>query len=137
MAACEMERNPAEWRGWAAKLALGRFGGSFSPPWADFGATKRPPELRNRPSPFDYAVSPLGSRKLQQYSPPTGSPDRILRIATVLDRTGLSRATLYRKVRDGTFPRQIGISTLCSGWRESEVNEWLESRFRSSAEARR
>jgi prophage regulatory protein len=31
-------------------------------------------------------------------------PERILRMRTVRERTGLSRSTLYRKMRDGTFP---------------------------------
>jgi len=53
--------------------------------------------------------------------------DRILRIKTVLDRTGLSRSTLYRKVRNGTFPAQVRISTRCAGWRESAVNEWMRN----------
>ncbi len=51
--------------------------------------------------------------------------DRILRINTVLDRTGLSRSTLYRKINQGTFPKQIAISERCAGWRESAVNAWL------------
>lgn len=51
--------------------------------------------------------------------------DRILRLRKVLDRTGLSRSTLYRKVDDGTFPAQIRIATRCVGWRESEVVEWM------------
>jgi len=54
-------------------------------------------------------------------------PDRILRLNTVLDRTGLSRATLYRKVADGTFPRQVRIATRCMGWRESAINDWLKN----------
>jgi prophage regulatory protein len=53
------------------------------------------------------------------------APERILRLNTVLDRTGLSRATLYRKINDGTFPRQIKLSTRCAGWRESAINAWL------------
>lgn len=53
--------------------------------------------------------------------------DRILRLNTVLDRTGLSRATLYRKVQAGTFPRQIRIATRCAGWRESAVNDWMRN----------
>ncbi len=53
--------------------------------------------------------------------------EHILRINTVLERTGLCRATLYRKVRDGSFPRQIRISTRCVGWRESAVNCWLQN----------
>lgn len=55
------------------------------------------------------------------------APDRILRLNTVLDRTGLSRATLYRKIQDGTFPRQVRIAVRCAGWRESAVNEWMRN----------
>lgn len=52
------------------------------------------------------------------------APSAILRIKTVMQRTGLTRATLYRKIADGTFPRQVRISTNCVGWRESEVDAW-------------
>ena len=57
----------------------------------------------------------------------TETPDRILRISTVLDRTGLSRSTLYRKIQNGSFPRQVAISTRCTGWRESDVNAWMRN----------
>ena len=53
--------------------------------------------------------------------------DRILRIKTVLDRTGLTRSTLYHKVDAGTFPRQITLSTRCVGWRESAVQAWMRN----------
>lgn len=53
-------------------------------------------------------------------------PDRIIRIRTVLQRTGLSRSTLYRKMSDGTFPRQVRISEHGSGWRESAINCWID-----------
>jgi prophage regulatory protein len=52
-------------------------------------------------------------------------PDKILRMRTVLDRTGLSRSTLYRKMNDGTFPNRIPISEHCRGWRESAINLWM------------
>jgi prophage regulatory protein len=55
------------------------------------------------------------------------APERILRIKAVLDRTGLSRATLYRKMRNGTFPKNIRISTRCTGWRESAISEWMKN----------
>ncbi|AJA09260.1 hypothetical protein SKP52_11815 [Sphingopyxis fribergensis] len=51
-------------------------------------------------------------------------PDRFLRLNSVLDRTGLSRATLYRKITAGTFPPQHKLATRCCGWRESEVKIW-------------
>lgn len=52
------------------------------------------------------------------------TPDRILRIKTVLERTGLSRSTIYRKMQNGTFPKNVQISTRCAGWRESAVAAW-------------
>ena len=57
----------------------------------------------------------------------TDIPDRILRLNTILDRTGLSRSTLYRKVQAGTFPKQVRIAARCTGWRESAVNDWMRN----------
>lgn len=57
----------------------------------------------------------------------TETPDRILRLNTILDRTGLSRSTLYRKVDAGSFPRQVQIAARCVGWRESAIDEWLRN----------
>ena len=50
--------------------------------------------------------------------------DRILRLSTVLARTGLSRSTLYRKIEDGTFPPQVKIAVRCVGWHESAIIQW-------------
>lgn len=52
-------------------------------------------------------------------------PDRIIRLKTVLSRTGLSRSTIYRKITEGTFPPQIRISVSGAGWRESDINRWV------------
>lgn len=51
--------------------------------------------------------------------------DRIIRLKTVLARTGLSRTTLYRKMGEGTFPRQVKISVHGAGWRESAIDRWI------------
>lgn len=53
------------------------------------------------------------------------SLERIIRLKTVLARTGLSRSTMYRKIAEGTFPCQLKISTHGAGWRESAVNRWI------------
>lgn len=63
----------------------------------------------------------------------TETPDRILRINTVLARTGLSRSTMYRKIQNGTFPKNVQISTRCAGWRESAIAEWLKNPVSYSA----
>lgn len=64
----------------------------------------------------------------------TPPQDRILRLDAVLDRTGLSRSTLYRKIQDGTFPRQVRIAERCAGWRESAIEEWMGSPMSWTAE---
>lgn len=52
-------------------------------------------------------------------------PDRIVRLNTVLSRTGLSRSTIYRKIAEGTFPAQLRISINGAGWRESDIDRWV------------
>ena len=53
------------------------------------------------------------------------NPERIIRLKTVLTRTGLSRSTLYRKIAEGSFPRQLPISVHGTGWHESAVDRWI------------
>ncbi len=55
------------------------------------------------------------------------APDRIVRMKTVLARTGLSRSTIYRKIAEGTFPPRIKISVNGAGWKESDINRWVEN----------
>lgn len=50
---------------------------------------------------------------------------RIVRLKTVLARTGLSRSTIYRKIAEGTFPPRIRISVNGAGRRESDINRWV------------
>ncbi len=51
--------------------------------------------------------------------------DRIIRLKSVLARTGLSRSTIYRKIAEGTFPAQLKISVNGAGWHESDINRWI------------
>lgn len=64
----------------------------------------------------------------------TDTSDRILRLNSVLDRTGLSRSTLYRKMQAGTFPDRVKIAARCAGWRESSVNAWMRNPMFYSAD---
>lgn len=52
-------------------------------------------------------------------------PDRIIRLKTVINRSGLSRSTVYRKISEGTFPQKVKLSLNGVGWRESELNRWI------------
>lgn len=55
------------------------------------------------------------------------SPLRMMRLDEVLNLTGLSRATLYRKIAAGTFPAQHKLAERCCGWRAGEVDIWLRN----------
>lgn len=51
--------------------------------------------------------------------------DAQLRMGTVVAVTGLSPATIYRKVRDGEFPAPVRHSARCSRWPAGKVRQWL------------
>lgn len=67
----------------------------------------------------------------------TDQIDRILRLRHVLEYTGLSRSTLYRKVSDGAFPKPVQLSARCVGWRESAVKAWMQEPMAYDAPASR
>lgn len=50
---------------------------------------------------------------------------RLIRIREVLDKTGLSKATLYRLIAAGKFPASIQIAYRAVAWEESQVDEYL------------
>ncbi len=56
--------------------------------------------------------------------------NRMLRPPEVMARTGLSRTTLWRRVRAGTFPAPVELGKNSIGWPASAITDWLESRPR-------
>ena len=54
--------------------------------------------------------------------------DRLLSLPEVVRLTGLSRSTLYRKVKEGDFPLPVKLGKRAVGWRESEVIAWINGR---------
>lgn len=54
---------------------------------------------------------------------------KMLRLPEVSDRVGVSRATLYRWIEDGSFPRQIRLGRRSMGWPEHVVDNWLQDRI--------
>lgn len=53
---------------------------------------------------------------------------RFLGIKGVVERTDLSRSTIYRQERDGHFPKRRRLTQGRIGWLESEVDQWLKER---------
>lgn len=58
--------------------------------------------------------------------------ERILRLADVIARTGLSRSTIYLNVSKGSFPSHISLGARCVGWLESEIDAWIQARVQKS-----
>lgn len=54
---------------------------------------------------------------------------RLLRLPEVIERTGLSRSTIYSQVAQGLFPQIVKLGLRSSAWVESEVNSWLSGRI--------
>jgi len=58
---------------------------------------------------------------------------RFLRLSTVMDRIPYSRATIYRKITAGEFPRpyDLGTNGRAVAWLESEIEAWISERIDS------
>ena len=60
--------------------------------------------------------------------PPVGG--RVVRLPEVLEVTGLSRTTIWRREREGSFPapfRLGGEGARAVGWREQDIYDWIDS----------
>jgi prophage regulatory protein len=60
---------------------------------------------------------------------------RLLRRRQVESRTGLKRSTIYQRLAEGTFPKQIRLGPRSVGWLASEVEAWVQARIAESRPA--
>jgi prophage regulatory protein len=56
----------------------------------------------------------------------------ILRLPAVKNRTGLARSTIYLRIAEGSFPKQISLGGRAIGWVESEIETWLSNQIQQS-----
>ena len=56
----------------------------------------------------------------------------IIRLPRTIQKTGLSRSTIYSLVSRGEFPQQIKLSPRTMGFLESEIDEWIAGRILAS-----
>lgn len=62
--------------------------------------------------------------------PGRGPPLEIIRLPMVLRLTGLSRTSIWRKVRAGDFPAPVDLGPNAMGWFAGEIAGWLSDRPR-------
>ena len=49
----------------------------------------------------------------------------ILRRPDVEAVTGRSRSTIYKWMDEGSFPKPVKLGPRAVGWREADINDWL------------
>jgi prophage regulatory protein len=50
---------------------------------------------------------------------------KLLRLPEVKATTGLSKSTIYARISEGTFPKQIALGPRLVVWVESDIQNWI------------
>jgi prophage regulatory protein len=50
---------------------------------------------------------------------------KLLRLPQVKTITGLSKSTIYARIAEGTFPKQIPLGPRLVVWVESDIQNWI------------
>ncbi|WP_250483047.1 AlpA family transcriptional regulator [Caballeronia sp. GaOx3] len=50
-----------------------------------------------------------------------------MRRAEVESATGLSRSTIYQRIKAGTFPKPVHLGARSVGWRVADIDAFLSS----------
>ena len=58
-------------------------------------------------------------------------PERLLRFRDVMQRIGRSRSGIYLMISRGEFPLPVKMGSRNVAFRESEIDDWIESRTRA------
>ncbi len=62
-------------------------------------------------------------------------PKMLLERREVEELVGLSCPSIYRKMREGSFPLPIKIGERAVRWKSAEIEAWIESCPRATGEA--
>lgn len=61
------------------------------------------------------------------------APTRAIRLPQVIELTGMSRPTIWRKARAGEFPKSFKLSAAITCWDEVEVRNWIAEKMATRA----
>lgn len=72
--------------------------------------------------------SRIEQRAQQPIEPETDRPlPTFLRMSDLVDRIGLSRGNIYKRMSEGTFPASIKLGVRTAAWRREDIEEWEAS----------
>ncbi|WP_316861116.1 AlpA family transcriptional regulator [uncultured Cohaesibacter sp.] len=55
--------------------------------------------------------------------------ERLIALPEVLNRTSLSRSSLYERMKESQFPKPISLGGRRVAWLETEVVAWIDERI--------
>jgi prophage regulatory protein len=58
--------------------------------------------------------------------------NKINRLPAVIEKTGLSRSSIYLRMNKGEFPQSISLGDRAIGWLEADIEQWLEDKITAS-----
>ena len=53
---------------------------------------------------------------------------RLLPIAAVVEKAGISRPYIWKLIGQGAFPRPLHLGKRARAWRSDEIDAWIEAR---------
>jgi prophage regulatory protein len=53
---------------------------------------------------------------------------KVIKLPVVMERTALSRTSIYSLAKQGLFPAPIKLSVRSVGWREDDIANWINNR---------
>jgi prophage regulatory protein len=56
----------------------------------------------------------------------------LLRLPVVKARTGLSRSTIYARIREGTFPAPVNLGKRAVAWNCESIDAWIAVQIKRS-----
>lgn len=56
---------------------------------------------------------------------------RFLRLAQVIEKTGIKRSQIYSYMKMGNFPKSVKIGPSSVAWLESEIDDWIKTKLDS------
>ena len=55
--------------------------------------------------------------------------NKIIRLETVCQMTGLSKASVYKQMKLVQFPRSVKITARAAGWDEKAIAAWIDAKL--------
>lgn len=50
----------------------------------------------------------------------------VIRLNDVIRQTKLSRSTIYKLIKEQTFPKPFSLGARSVGWTEQQISDWIE-----------